>query len=480
MRAENNELRLENQRLGATLSEACKAPTETADGDPKSEPAEPSESRLRAALASPATEPAQLRQAIAATEALLNEARRELAAKLLRARRAAFERLHCAIEAADEVRLAEALDAARSAEVDDDDIAKGAERLAELRSLTDEERAAKAARELELARKRQAFLLVKKDDAATLQALLDDLGQTVKWQEWRDHAGRTIWRCAQDLRAAQAQKVLAPRLGLQASGEPPRPRLGEAEGRGPPQAAGAPTGGARVPAPDFWAPPATCEFGEPITAAAAEVALQPAAAAAASEAMLQPVAAVAAEAALQPCIPLPLAAEPLAAMGAHNGPVDGVVVFRCPAIPACRMDSVDSLPPEFASDEDKLKARAFRAVARDDCSSLQEVLQCTTLEVMSRWHNRAGKDLLTLSEERGSRSAYSVLAKALGLMKEMKREAFEERESVWVFVQGDVQPRRATVLEETPAEADTVLLEYWDGDAPPERVDRCLVRRMWS
>jgi len=98
----------------------------------------------------------------------------------------------------------------------------------------------------------------------------------------------------------------------------------------------------------------------------------------------------------------------------------------------------------------------------------------------SRWENRAGKDLLTLSQERGSSCAYSVLAKALGMMKEMKREAYEERETVWVFLHGEVQPRRATVLEDTPEEADDILVEYWDGDAPPEHVQRCMVRRMWS
>uniref|UniRef100_A0A7S2MVZ7 Uncharacterized protein n=1 Tax=Alexandrium andersonii TaxID=327968 RepID=A0A7S2MVZ7_9DINO len=109
-----------------------------------------------------------------------------------------------------------------------------------------------------------------------------------------------------------------------------------------------------------------------------------------------------------------------------------------------------------------------------------EVLQQTPSDVMSRWQNKAGKDLLTLSEERGSTCAYSLIAKALGMMKEMKRDSFEERESVWVFVRGDVQPRRATVLEDTPEESDDVLLEYWDDDSPAERVERCLVRRMWA
>jgi len=73
-----------------------------------------------------------------------------------------------------------------------------------------------------------------------------------------------------------------------------------------------------------------------------------------------------------------------------------------------------------------------------------------------------------------------MLARALGLLQDLKRDTFEEREAVWIFMQGDVQPRRATVLEDTSEEADDVLVEYWDGDADPERVDRCYVRKMWS
>jgi len=43
-----------------------------------------------------------------------------------------------------------------------------------------------------------------------------------------------------------------------------------------------------------------------------------------------------------------------------------------------------------------------------------------------------------------------------------------------------VQPRRATVLEDTPEEDDEVLVEFWDGDDPPERMEKCLVRKMFS
>ncbi|CAK0817910.1 unnamed protein product, partial [Prorocentrum cordatum] len=100
--------------------------------------------------------------------------------------------------------------------------------------------------------------------------------------------------------------------------------------------------------------------------------------------------------------------------------------------------------------------------------------------VETGWENKAGKDLLTLAQERGSTCVYAMLARALGMVHEVKREAYAEREAVWVFAQGEVQPRRATVVEDTPEEADDVLIEYWDGDAPPEPVERCMVQRMLS
>ena len=66
-------------------------------------------------------------------------------------------------------------------------------------------------------------------------------------------------------------------------------------------------------------------------------------------------------------------------------------------------------------EEEKLKARALRAVVQDDFVTLGEVLNLAPVEKWSKWENKAGKDLLTLSQERGSSSAYSALARALGL-----------------------------------------------------------------
>jgi hypothetical protein len=132
------------------------------------------------------------------------------------------------------------------------------------------------------------------------------------------------------------------------------------------------------------------------------------------------------------------------------------------------------------ADEADLKQQALRAVVADKPETLEEVLSRVDTAVWSSWQNKAGKDLLTLSQERGSTNAYAVLAKALGLVNEMKREPFEEGEAVWIYVQGEIQPLRATVLEDTPEEADEVLVEYWEGSAPPTRVERCTVCKAFS
>lgn len=372
-----------------------------------------SEGRLRSALTSHSTTSEQLRQAINAVAALLEEARRELATKEYRDKRAAFEALHAASDRGDERLLPDVIAAARSAGVDHEDVEKAEARLKDLREQTDHERSAKAAKSLEGARKKEAFLLVKRNEGPALTRLLDSLGEETRWQDWKDHNGRTLWRSAHDLKALTAQAVLAPKLGLSAPMQ-----LSSRSGRAPP----------RVEVRTVYqrgdtAPPTSlADTGE-----------------------------------------------------------DSESQGSAPASPVRSISLSSSPQPPFANSEaDKLKARALRAVVQDDGVALAEVLEATTIDVVAGWHNRAGTDLLTLCEERKSAHAYSVLAKALGMVREMKREQYEERETVWVYIQGDVQPKRATVLEETPEESDTVLIEYWDGDAPPERVERVRVRRMWS
>merc|ERR1712025_79843 len=99
------------------------------------------------------------------------------------------------------------------------------------------------------------------------------------------------------------------------------------------------------------------------------------------------------------------------------------------------------------------------------------------VNLWSTWRNKADRDLLGLSEERGASVAYCIVARHLGIVQESKREVYEERESVWVFEPGEVQPRRATVLEDTPAAADTVLLEFWEGEIMTAKVDRALIMK---
>mmetsp|Transcript_55614 Transcript_55614/g.143247 ORF Transcript_55614/g.143247 Transcript_55614/m.143247 type:complete len:650 (-) Transcript_55614:237-2186(-) len=379
----------------------------------------PSEGRLRALLTSPGTSSTQLRQAIGAVEALLEEARRELGSKQLRERRAAYEQLHAALEKGNESELEIAIAAAHAAEVDSEDILRAEAKLAELHALTSEERAAIANRDLEAKRKKEAFLLVKKDQDTALIEFLDSLEEGTRWQEWRDYAGRTLRRCAQELRAAKAEKVLVDRA----------------------------------------APPVTEHSKFRLSMGAARQV---------AEQGLSSMAAAPAETAVE-------------ATSSPSAAVQVAPVVHEPAqeVRLASGEGAEKLPLT-ADEEAKLKAQALRAVVQDDCQSLNEVLDRAATDVWARWENKAGKDLLTLSQERGSTSAYAVLAKALGIVQELKRDAFEERETVWVFLPGEVQPLRATVLEDTPEDADTVELEYWDGDAPPEHVDRSMIRKMWS
>mmetsp|Transcript_85682 Transcript_85682/g.164938 ORF Transcript_85682/g.164938 Transcript_85682/m.164938 type:complete len:696 (-) Transcript_85682:62-2149(-) len=453
LRDENNELRLansrvpelevkvrtlanENERLAARTVEAQQElerqmqqrATQAPATNPAPADAGHSESRLRAVMASVGTSTSELQQAISGVEAMLDEAKRELAAKQFRERRAAFEQLHAAIESQrpDEDVLEQAIIAARSAQVENEDVEKAETKLAELRSLTPEERRARAMRELEAKLKKEAFLLVKKDDAAGLMELLDSLDQEIRWRDWRDYAGRTLVRCAKELRVSFVHKALEERLGD--SGDMTQRLTGA------------------------------------FTAAAARAALK----AAEQAAMPETDESFVSEAPLQRSVtpqPEAVATSDLRFSRSASG-------RPCNDQPEKKEITTD--------EEEKLKARALRAVVQDDSATLGEVLNLAPVDKWSRWENKAGKDLLTLSQERGSSSAYSALARALGMLKEAKREAFAERETVWVFITGDVQPRRATVLEDTPEEADQVLVEYWDGDAPPERVDRCIIRRMWS
>ncbi|CAJ1365075.1 unnamed protein product [Effrenium voratum] len=413
LQKQNEDLRQERDRL-----------RDSAQASPNSS----SESRLRAVMTSGTATVEELRHAIASVEAVLDEAKREMERKQLRERRAAYEQLHHALDKADEELLEVAIEAAKAADVDDEDILKAQNKLLELQMMSPEERAARAKRQLETQQKKDAFQMVKKDDAEGLAKLLDGLDGGTSWQDWRDYAGRTLVRCAGDLRAPNAQVVLAERTKksppltkppFMRQQTPPQEEREQLLPSTPPGAVSTMTEASRprrhsMPEPS----PREESRGPPVLVKAADFAFD---------------------------------------------------------------DEDDDQKPEISEEEaEKLKAQALRAVVQDDCISLAEVLKSVRRTVWSRWENKAGKDLLTLSQERGSSSVYSLLAKCLGMVKEVKREFYEERQTVWVFVNGDVQPRRATVLEDTPEECDDVLLEFWDGDDPPARFERCLVRAMWS
>lgn len=67
---------------------------------------------------------------------------------------------------------------------------------------------------------------------------------------------------------------------------------------------------------------------------------------------------------------------------------------------------------------EKFRVQAFRAVVKDNQISLEEVLNLVPRRTWSRWENRAGADLLELSEERKSWECNFLLSKYLGMVKE--------------------------------------------------------------
>merc|ERR1712137_1073600 len=149
-----------------------------------------------------------LKQAIDASEALLNEAKREYANKKFRAKRAALEALEDAVEKGEEEALSAAIVAAQKADVDIVDLEKPKEKLKVLRAMTQEQHAAKAARELLHKQKKTAFALVKKDDIVKFKELIDEVGNGDSWCKWRDPFGRTVRRCAKDLGALRIEEFL--------------------------------------------------------------------------------------------------------------------------------------------------------------------------------------------------------------------------------------------------------------------------------
>mmetsp|Transcript_57482 Transcript_57482/g.160018 ORF Transcript_57482/g.160018 Transcript_57482/m.160018 type:complete len:618 (-) Transcript_57482:163-2016(-) len=465
VQAELRCLREENEALAQEVAELRKA----------TEQQECSEGRLRYVMTSRKATTPELRNAIGAVEALVDEARRELNAAQLRERRAAYEQLHAALNKEEETDLVAALDVAKETEVDLGEIIKAENKLMELRALTPEQKAAKHAVKLESKRKKEAFVLVKRDDSDGMQALIESLDEGTRWQDWRDYAGRSLWRCAQELRAMRVQKYLGPLTGMKANEDgrrfrPPARSILLSESSITRQESEESQNGVVVSA-------------EPGRAGGSAVATSMASSISTPAAETKPPAAVkhvvpavddtSFDSCVSPATPMASSPSQAAAMRTPNGKV------RSPRTPGSSCFG-SSLVLHGDEPESELRAKALRAVAQDDSESLAEVLRVVDTEVWSKWENKAGKDLLTLSQERGSSLAYSLLARGLGVLKELQRQSFEEREAVWVFEVGEVQPRRATIMEDTPEEADDILVEFWDGDAPACRVERCLVRKMWG
>jgi len=125
-----------------------------------------------------------------------------------RERRAAFEQLHAALEANDEHALAQAVEAARMAEVEAEDVAKAEAKLVELQSRTDDDRKAQAAQILLSGQKKDAFHFVKKDNVDAVKTILESLDDTVRWQDWRDYCGRTLQNYAREMKADQVSEFL--------------------------------------------------------------------------------------------------------------------------------------------------------------------------------------------------------------------------------------------------------------------------------
>jgi len=427
LQKQNTELRQQNECLSMELSNMQKKFEHLEDQLRRATSS--CESHLRHVLCDNSSSMDDLKQAINASEALLNEAKREHANKKFRAKRAALEGLEVAVEKEEDETLFAAIVVAQQADVDAVDLEKAEEKLKTLREMTQEQRAANTARELLQKQKKIAFTLVKKDDVMNFKELINEVGEGVSWRDWKDPLGRTVWRCAKDVRALRMQEFLK-QLGVgdvQIKAKVQRLMSKQILQQTEPQQQ-------------------QCQQQEQGQQQQQEDMNQ------------------------TQCFPVDEHTEVVQ----HRASLD---------LSECRVDSsMDSNCSSRCPTGDSIaivKSKAFRATAQDDFGTLNEIIGSVSVDIWSKWENRAGKTLLTLSEERRSATVHSQIAKALGILKQSKRETFEERESVWVYVKGDVQPKRATVLANTLEAAEMIPIEYWEGNQPATCVNRCSVRKMF-
>lgn len=387
----------------------------------------------------------ELEQAIRGVQALLDEASKELATKQYREKRAAHERLHNSLSGYDPERIGRALEEARRAHVDAEDVQKGRDRLDFLRGMSEDDRSRIALNELKRTRKGEAYLYVKQDNVDRLRALLDSLEEGLWWQEWTDHSGRSLQLCAAQLRAENVSLYLTQLL---------------AEGRrqlSPPvsAASSAATAPPSEQAQQFADLEASATVNHSGTCAGPVFTGQPHLASFLTRSIH------AGE------------GEGDADHGAVTDPDGGSSATDFEGEPT-REPTAVALAPEV---EAAYKLKAFRAVVADDEETLRAIITTVPKETWEAWKNKGGQDLIEVAHERGKANSYAVLAKELNMLREQTRHTFEEREAVWVYEEDAVQPRQATVLEDTPAEVDTILVEFWDGYEPASRIERCRVMK---
>jgi len=173
LQKQNAELHQQNDSLSMELSNMQKEFEQLKD-QLKQATSVSSERRLRDARCGNSSMD-DLKQAIDASEALLNEAMREHANKKFRAKL---------------------------------DLERTEEELNRLRAMRQEKHAAKAARGLLQKQKKIAFTLVEKDDVMKFKELIDEVGEGISWCDWRDSLGRTVLCCAKDLRVPRMQEFL--------------------------------------------------------------------------------------------------------------------------------------------------------------------------------------------------------------------------------------------------------------------------------
>jgi len=420
------------------------------------------EDGLRHALLDNTCSSATLREAIRSVEALLNEAKRELGRKEMREQRAAMEQLYTAMSTDEVPLLLRALQEARVAGVDDMDVTRGEERLRQLQSQTEEEKEAVAKQRRQRRLKEEAFMHVKGDNVTALQDLLssaDMLG--VPWESWRNQAGWSLHTAARQMGAREVELLFERRIAALVAAP------AGIESRAEVGIAGAPLG---VPYAEEAETP-KARIATDLSASYIDMALEAddARSTSADDSSTGESAAT-----------LNCATE---ASTTTNTPCDSPAHAKLGVAEGCKAVPVAAAKLEIRAvdvEKSEAKSRAMRAVVQDDVVSLRSVLSNVQQAEWTAWQNKAGKDLITLAQERGSSGAYAELAKQLGLLQEMQMEDFHESEAVWVFLPGDVQPRRATVLESTAPTAEDVQIEYWDGEEPPTTVQRCLIRKMSS